>query len=94
MVTTPLQAYVFNRQCLFQLEPYITHAALYDVSRSCKLSEDFHFDMNNPMARNLLSRNKKKPDDVKENIGISLPLSLSGIPEEWIAHPKQVGNIL
>ncbi|XP_045133980.1 dedicator of cytokinesis protein 9-like isoform X2 [Portunus trituberculatus] len=74
---------------LSQLEPYITHAALYDVSRSCKLSEDFHFDMNNPMARNLLARNKKKSDDTKENSGISLPLSLSGIPEEWIAHPKQ-----
>ena len=51
--------------------------------------------MNNPMARSLLSRTKKKSDDPKEkeNAGISLPLSLSGIPEEWIAHPKQVRNI-
>ncbi|XP_050738114.1 dedicator of cytokinesis protein 9-like isoform X2 [Eriocheir sinensis] len=74
---------------LSQLEPYVTHAALYDVSRGCKVSEDFHFDLNNPMARSLLSRAKKKSDDPKENVGTSLPLSLSGIPEEWIAHPKQ-----
>lgn len=77
---------------LFQLEPYITHAALYDVSRGCKISEDFHFDVNNPMARSLLSRAKKKSDDPKECVGTSLPLSLSGIPEEWIAHPKQVSS--
>ncbi|XP_068242950.1 dedicator of cytokinesis protein 9 [Palaemon carinicauda] len=73
---------------LSQLEPYITSAALYDVGKGYKISEDFHFDLNNPVARSLLSK-KKKVDEPKEVFGASLPLTLAGVPEEWIAHPKQ-----
>ncbi|XP_069940326.1 dedicator of cytokinesis protein 9 isoform X3 [Cherax quadricarinatus] len=74
---------------LSQLEPYMTYASLYDVTQGCKISEDFHFDLNNPMIRSLLSKAKKKSDDPKDSSGTSLPLSLAGVPEEWIAHPKQ-----
>ncbi|KAK4319158.1 hypothetical protein Pmani_009878 [Petrolisthes manimaculis] len=75
---------------LSQLEPYMTLASLYDVSRGCKISEDFHFDLNSPMARSLLLKNKKKSDEPKDTTAISsLPLALAGVPEEWIAHPKQ-----
>lgn len=69
----------------------MTLASLYDVSRGCKISEDFHFDLNSPMARSLLVKNKKKQDDTKDTTAASsLPLALAGVPEEWIAHPKQV----
>ncbi|KAK7072638.1 Dedicator of cytokinesis protein 9 [Halocaridina rubra] len=75
---------------LSQLEPYLTCAALYDAAKGSKISEDFHFDLNNPVARNLLScKFKKIRDEQKEAIGITLPLILAGVPEEWIAHPKQ-----
>lgn len=66
------------------------YASLYDVTKGCKISEDFHFDLNNPMIRSLLSKAKKKCDDSKESSAMLLPLSLTGIPEEWIAYPKQV----
>ncbi|XP_071525241.1 dedicator of cytokinesis protein 9 [Panulirus ornatus] len=74
---------------LSQFEPYMTYASLYDVTQGCKVSEDFYFDLNNPMARSLLSKTKKRSDDPKDSSGTSLPLSLAGVPEEWIAHPKQ-----
>ncbi|XP_042890658.1 dedicator of cytokinesis protein 9-like isoform X3 [Penaeus japonicus] len=73
---------------LSQLEPYMTYAAIYDVSQGGKISEDFHFDLNNPMVRNLLPKPKKKGDEAKDGTG-TFPLSLAGVPEEWIAHPKQ-----
>lgn len=45
------------------------------------------------MVRNLLPKPKKKGDEAKDGAG-TFPLSLAGVPEEWIAHPKQVGNIV
>ena len=72
-----------------QLEPYFCYAALYDTNRGCKVSEDFHFDLNNPMVRNLLPKPKKEGDPAAARDARSLPLALAGVPEEWIAHPKQ-----
>ena len=72
----------------------MSYLSLYDVQKGCKISEDFHFDLNNPMVRNLLIKSKKKQDDVNnKGIGIkAFPLSLAGVPEEWLAYPKQVGS--
>ena len=72
----------------------MTSLALYDVQRGCKISEDFHFDLNNPMVRSLLAKFKKKQDEMNsKEIGIkAFPLSLAGVPEEWLAYPKQVRN--
>ena len=72
----------------------MTTWALYDVQRGCKISEDFHFDLNNPMVRSLLAKFKKKQDEMNsKEIGIkAFPLSLAGVPEEWLAYPKQVRN--
>ncbi|XP_076061952.1 dedicator of cytokinesis protein Ziz isoform X2 [Oratosquilla oratoria] len=73
-----------------QLEPYLTSVALYDVCRGCKISEDFHFDLNSPITRNLINRKgNRRSEEIKDGPGSCLGLMLAGVPEEWIAYPKQ-----
>ncbi|KAF2356439.1 Dedicator of cytokinesis C/D N-terminal [Trinorchestia longiramus] len=96
-----------------QLEPYMTHMALYNIVTGCKISEDFHFDLNSPMARSLLQGGgsastgsgtarprldsggpRSRGGDGGEVGGascpVTVPLNLAGVPEEWLAYPKQV----
>lgn len=84
----------------------MSHLALYDIAAGCKVSEDFHFDLNSPMARSLLVGGGSRPRldssgprgkgwTGSEGVGdgsspVPVPLSLAGVPEEWLAYPKQV----
>ena len=38
----------------------MTHLAVYDVSLGQKISEDFPFDLNSPMARGMVPKEKEK----------------------------------
>lgn len=39
----------------FQVEPFYISLALFDVSKSCKISADFHVDLNPPCVREMLT---------------------------------------
>lgn len=39
----------------FQVEPFFISLALFDVSKSCKISADFHVDLNPPCVREMLT---------------------------------------
>lgn len=38
-----------------QVEPFFISLALFDVSKSCKISADFHIDLNPPCVREMLT---------------------------------------
>lgn len=38
-----------------QVEPFFISLALFDVSKSCKISADFHVDLNPPCVREMLN---------------------------------------
>lgn len=38
-----------------QVEPFFISLALFDVSKSCKISADFHVDLNPPCVREMLT---------------------------------------
>lgn len=66
-----------------QVEPYLTTMALYDVKSNKKLTEDFHFDVNEPhmqcIVRKIRRPNNSPDDDY-----------VSDLPNNWLDFPKQV----
>lgn len=63
---------------LCQLEPYHTTLCLFDARNNKKLTENFHFDVNQPSARAMI-----------QNMETESELDVKYIPEEWIMYPKQ-----
>ncbi|XP_063975168.1 dedicator of cytokinesis protein 9 isoform X2 [Diachasmimorpha longicaudata] len=49
-----LQAPIDDNETLCQVEPYQTSLCLFDIRQGRKLSENFYFDVNNDIARNML----------------------------------------
>ena len=82
------------------MEPFFITLALFDVSRGCKISADFHVDLNPPCVRDMLTEGAPitPPDPnagdvingggVKGN-GNGLP-ALQRVPEELLRFPTQV----
>lgn len=78
-----LQA-VDEKENLCQVEPYHTSLCLFDARNGRKLTENFHFDVNEASTRNMLP----VPNglDVKNNVKFELP---GGLTEQWLMYPKQ-----
>lgn len=76
-----LQA-VDDKEYLCQIEPYYTTLFLYDAKLGKKLTENFHFDVNQANVRPFVNRADPGGSGVKTD----LPEKLS---EEWLLYPRQ-----
>ena len=56
--------------------------ALYDVRANKKITEDFHFDINEEHARNIVQSIRRNSEDEQA--------SISDLPDNWLMFPKQV----
>lgn len=74
-----------------QVEPFFLSLALFDLKNNCKISADFHVDLNPPSVRDmLLDASASKVEDVKgRSAGESL---VHGIPESCLRYIKRVKN--
>lgn len=81
-----------------QVEPFFISLALFDLSKGCKISADFHVDLNPPCVREMLqegsSGTPKEPEggDGNETVrvnGHGLPV-LQRVKESLIRFPTQV----
>ncbi|KPJ11939.1 Dedicator of cytokinesis protein 9 [Papilio machaon] len=78
-----------DKELLCQVEPYYTHLALYDARSGCKLTEDFHFDLNHPAVADLL-KDTECTKSLVENFSYDVKLDVRQIPEDWFKSKKQV----
>ena len=51
-----ITAFMSKNSPLSHVEPFFTSATLYDASKGRKISEDFHFNLNDPAALALISK--------------------------------------
>ncbi|XP_028822554.1 dedicator of cytokinesis protein 11 isoform X1 [Denticeps clupeoides] len=89
-----------NDGILTNVEPFFISLALFDISRSCKISADFHVDLNPPCVREMLTEGlaQTPPDsearadinggDVGQGNGNGLP-SLQRVSESLLSYPVQ-----
>ena len=56
--------------------------ALYDIKMNKKITEDFHFDVNEPHMKKLI---ESIQDDIQEDSE-----TLSDFSRDWLSFPKQV----
>ncbi|KAM9327187.1 dedicator of cytokinesis protein 11 [Gastrophryne carolinensis] len=68
---------------LTNVEPFFMSLALFDVKNNCKISSDFHVDLNPPSVREMLGcQYSEGPSDSSE------PL-IHGIPESYLKYIKE-----
>ncbi|XP_063232760.1 dedicator of cytokinesis protein 9 isoform X1 [Bacillus rossius redtenbacheri] len=73
-----------EKEGLCQVEPYFTTLALFDARQGRKLTENFHFDVNHPLIRSMVSSPGVEcvPD-------LPLPSELQQVPSDWLLYPRQ-----
>ncbi|XP_034950532.1 dedicator of cytokinesis protein 9 isoform X2 [Chelonus insularis] len=84
-----LQAPIDENESLCQVEPYHTTLCLFDARNGRKLSENFHFDVNHEIVRDMVQELSPNGVLTEKNEQSELPNELKNIPEKWIQYPKQ-----
>ncbi|XP_015607279.1 dedicator of cytokinesis protein 9 isoform X3 [Cephus cinctus] len=84
-----LQAPIDEKEALCQVEPYYTSLCLFDARHGRKLTENFHFDINHEVVRNIVHELSPVGVMSENQESIKLPDELKNIAQEWIMYPKQ-----
>ncbi|XP_046588426.1 dedicator of cytokinesis protein 9 isoform X5 [Neodiprion lecontei] len=84
-----LQAPIDEKDSLCQVEPYQTTLCLFDVRNGRKLTENFHFDINNEVVRNISKELSPVGIMTEKEEDVPLPEEIKNLPKEWLMYPKQ-----
>ncbi|XP_046469333.1 dedicator of cytokinesis protein 9 isoform X6 [Neodiprion pinetum] len=84
-----LQAPIDEKDSLCQVEPYQTTLCLFDVRNGRKLTENFHFDINNEVVRNISKELSPVGIMTEKEEDVPLPEEIKSLPKEWLMYPKQ-----
>ncbi|XP_036403695.1 dedicator of cytokinesis protein 11 [Megalops cyprinoides] len=78
-----------NDGVLTNVEPFFISLALFDVAKSCKISADFHVDLNPPCVREMLAESSVQAgSDTDGTGGNGLPI-LQRVSESLLRFPTQ-----
>jgi len=84
-----LQAPIDEKETLCQVEPYHTTLSLFDARNGRKLTENFYFDVNHEIVRDMAK--ELSPMGITTEIeNPTLSEELKNVPSDWIKYPKQV----
>ncbi|XP_057325530.1 dedicator of cytokinesis protein 9 isoform X3 [Microplitis mediator] len=83
-----LQAPIEENESLCQVEPYYTTLSLFDARNGKKLSENFNFDINHEIVRDIIQE-LSPVSELTDNDKAELPSEFKKIPDNWIKYPKQ-----
>lgn len=78
-------------QSNFQVEPFFLSLALFDLKNNCKISADFHVDLNPPSVRDMLLDNSASGADGTKGRSPGESL-VHGVPESCLRYIKRVKN--
>lgn len=62
-----------------KVEPFFLSLALFDVSKSCKISADFHVDLNPPCVREMLTDASGQLSPLSDSDGSGVGLEGGGV---------------
>lgn len=84
---------------LLQLEPFFITLALFDVAIGCKISEDFHVDLNPACVREMLSEAPHTPSEtegreVADAVRVNALPVIQRVSESLLRFHTQVGGEL
>jgi len=72
----------------WQVEPYLTTLALYDTKINKKITEDFHFDINEPHMRKIIDSIQQ--DVAAAAIDDDTTAIAIDVPDDFLSFMKQV----
>ncbi|KAK3545989.1 hypothetical protein QTP70_019305, partial [Hemibagrus guttatus] len=78
-LTFSLQGSISEKNDLTNLEPFFITLALFDVAKGCKISEDFHVDLNPACVREMLSEAPHTPSET-EGREVADAVRVKGLP--------------
>lgn len=78
-------------QSNFQVEPFFLSLALFDLKNNCKISADFHVDLNPPSVRDMLLDNSASGAEGTKGRSPGESL-VHGVPESCLRYIKRVKN--
>lgn len=74
------------------MEPYYTSLALYDARSGKKLTENFHFDVNNEAVRDIVNETENTRALI-EHFSYDVKLDVNKISDDWFRAKRQVSQL-
>ncbi|XP_039600530.1 dedicator of cytokinesis protein 9 isoform X5 [Polypterus senegalus] len=69
------------------VEPFFVTLSLFDIQSNCKISADFHVDLNNPSVRQMIP--SASTQHMNGEAAVGCQKVFNGLPESLLQYPKQ-----
>ncbi|MGH0151474.1 UNVERIFIED_CONTAM: hypothetical protein FKN15_049381 [Acipenser sinensis] len=71
------------------VEPFFVTLSLFDIQRSCKISADFHVDLNHPSVKQLIANASSQQTNSGGEVIMGSQRMPNGLPESMLQYTKQ-----
>ncbi|MGH0165557.1 UNVERIFIED_CONTAM: hypothetical protein FKN15_001028 [Acipenser sinensis] len=75
-----------------QVEPFFVTLSLFDIQKSCKISADFHVDLNHPSVKQLIANASSQQTNGGGEVIMGSQRMPNGLPESMLQYSKQAAQ--